>query len=131
SILGLALSSTAQIYNNGVLNNAGGLVSDWSTQYVNTASATYSTVGATGGANDFAVFEHRGQSGTGGAAALVNDGVYGAGNFGRDYFLGPNGATGQQEISGTQMPIFGELFIQNGATAPFNVTNSNGIGIMT
>lgn len=130
ALLGLTLSSTAQIYNSGVLNNSGGLISDWSMQYVGTTSGNYSTVGANGGSTGFAVFEHRGQSGTGTAAALVNDGVYNAGDFGRDYFMGPNGAAGQQEISGTQMPIFGALFIQNGAASVFNITNSNGIGIL-
>lgn len=130
AMLGLTLSSTAQVYNNGDLYNNGGLISDWSMQYISTSSGNYSTVGATGGPAGFAVFEHRGQSGSGAAAAMVNDGVYEAGNFGRDYFIGPNAMPGQQEISGTQMPIFGALFIQNGPASVFNITNSGGIGVL-
>jgi hypothetical protein len=131
SMLFTILSAHAQVYNDGAMANPGGLVSDWSTQYIGTATGTYSTAGSTGPASNYGVFEHRGQSGTGAAAAMVNNGTYDATVFGRDYFMGPDGAAGQQEISGSIMPNFGELFIQNGATAQFDITNTNGAGVAT
>lgn len=130
AMLGVTLSASAQLFNNGDLTNAGGLMSDWGTQFINATSGIYTTAGSSGAADGYGVFEHRGQSGTGPAAAFINDGIYNAGQFGRDYFLGPNGVPGPQEISGTAMPVFGELFIRNGANAEFNITNAGGIGIM-
>lgn len=130
----LLLSSrpaSAQWYNDGPSTNAGGLVSDWSVQGINTATGSYSTAGSTGGPSNYGVFEHRGQSGSGASAALVNDGSFDASVNGRDYFLGPNDADGQQEISGTAAPIFGELFLQNGSGQVFNISNTNGIDVAT
>lgn len=121
----------AQWYNDGASTNAGGTISDWTTQGTNTATGSYSTAGSTGAPSNYGVFEHRGQSGTGAAAALVNNGTYDATVNGRDYFMGPNGTAGQQEISGSSMPAFGELFIQNGATSLFDITNTNGIRVAT
>lgn len=125
------LVTHAQLYNDGAMTNPGGQVSDWSTQYISTATGTYSTAGSTGPVSSYGVFDHNGQSGTGTAAAMVNDGSYDASVFGRDNFNGPNGAAGQQEISGSSMPIFAELFIQNGAASAFDITNTNGIRVVT
>lgn len=125
------LPAHAQTYNDGAMANPGGLVSDWSTQYISTATGTYSTAGSIGPTSNYGVFEHRGQSGTGTAAAMVNNGAYDATVFGRDYFLGPNGTAGQQEISGSVMPNFGELFIQNGSTSQFDITNTAGARVAT
>lgn len=103
-LLCATVTAHAQWYNDGASTNAGGLVSDWTVQGINTATGTYSTAGSTGAPDMYGVFEHRGQSGSGTAAALVNDGVYDATINGRDYFFGPSGTAGQQEISGTAMP---------------------------
>ncbi len=119
----------AQWFNDVVSTNKGVTVSDWSLQATNTATGTYSTAGSTGAPSDYGLFEHRGQSGNGAAAALVNNGSYDATTFGRDYFMGPAGVAGQQEISGAAMPAFGELFIQNGAASVFDISNSNGIRV--
>jgi hypothetical protein len=129
TLLCIGFSTNAQVYNDGALANPGGLISDWSTQYISTATGTYSTAGSTGGPSNYGVFEHRGQSGTGAAAAMVNNGSYDASTFGRDYFMGPDGTAGQQEISGSIAPVFTELFIQNGAGSQFNVTNIQGINV--
>lgn len=130
-LLGIPAALHAQWYNDGASTNAGGLVSDWTVQGTNTATGSYSTAGSTGTPSNYGVFEHRGQSGSGASAALVNNGSYDATVNGRDYFMGPNGATGQQEISGSSMPAFGELFLQNGATSQFDITNTNGIRVAT
>jgi hypothetical protein len=131
TLLYAGLSASAQVYNDGAMANPGGLVSDWSTQYISTATGTYSTAGSTGPVSNYGVFEHRGQSGTGTAAAMVNNGTYDATIFGRDYFIGPNGTAGQQEISGSVMPNFGELFIQNGGVSQFDITNTQGARVAT
>jgi hypothetical protein len=128
-LLAAGLSAHAQWYNDGAKTNAGAMASDWTVQATNTATASYSTAGSTGAPSSYGVFEHRGQSGSGASAALVNDGAYDATIFGRDYFLGPNGAAGQQEISGSSMPAFAELFLQNGAGQQFDISNTNGIRI--
>lgn len=125
------LAANAQWFNDGATTNKGGLVSDWTLQGTNTATGSYSTAGSTGGPSNFGVFEHRGQSGTGTNAALVNNGSYDATVFGQDFFFGPSGAAGQQEISGSTMPAFGQLFLQNGAASAFNITNNNGIRVAT
>jgi hypothetical protein len=131
TLLYAGLSVSAQVYNNDTIANPGGLISDWSTQYISTANGAYGTAGSTGPASNYGVFEHRGQSGTGTAAAMVNNGNYDATIFGRDYFMGPNGNPGQQEISGNVMPNFGELFIQNGTATQFDITNINGARVTT
>ena len=131
SLLLAALAAHGQVYNDGTMANPGGLTSDWSTQYISTATGTYSTAGSTGPASSYGVFEHRGQSGTGTSAAMVNNGIYNASVFGRDYFMGPNGTAGQQEISGSVMPDFGELYIENGATSQFDITNTAGARVAT
>lgn len=131
ALLSATLAAYGQVYNEGVMANPGGLTSDWSTQYIGTATGTYSTAGSTGPVSSYGVFEHRGQSGTGTSAAMVNDGIYNASVFGRDYFMGPNGTPGQQEISGSSMPDFGELYIQNGTTSQFDITNTAGARVAT
>jgi hypothetical protein len=119
----------AQLYNGAALTNSGGLISDWTTQVI--IDNDYSGTGSTGSPSGYGVFEHRGQSGTGANAAFINNGSYG--DFGvqtRDYFLGPNGAPGQQEIAGTNTPTFSEVFFQNGAGQLFDITNLTGIDVL-
>ena len=119
----------AQWYNDGLSRNAGGLISDWTTQGWNAAGGDYATTGSTGAPDMFGVFEHRGPSGgTSAGATMRNDGTYDAAVFGRDYFLGPDGMAGQQSIGGTTAPIFGEIFFQNGASN-FDILNDNGITV--
>ncbi len=128
-LLAAAIPAHAQWYNDGAKTNSGGHLSDGSQQGINTTTGVYATTGSTGSPEHYGVFEHRGQSGTGPDAAFINDGAYDASVNGRDYFMGPGGTAGQQEIAGSAMPVFGELFIQNGATQEFNITNTNGIRI--
>jgi hypothetical protein len=123
-----AFAGHAQWYNDGATTNAGATLSDWSVQGINTATGSYSTAGSSA-PSSYGIFEHLGQSGSGSGAALVNNGSYDATIFGRDYFYGPNHSAGQQEISGSIMPAFGELFIENGGSSVFNITNTNGIRI--
>lgn len=125
------LPAQAQWYNDGASTNAGSLISDWTSQGWNTATASYTTAGSTGAPNNYGVFEHYGQSGTGNNSALRNDGSYDASLNGRDYFMGPGGAAGQQGIGGTTAPVFGELFLQNGTGQLFDITNSNGARVAT
>jgi hypothetical protein len=131
ALLFAGIAGHAQLYNDAATTNAGAWMSDWSTQYTNTATGSYSTAGSTGPATSYGIFEHRGQSGSGASAALVNNGSYDATVFGQDYFYGPNAAAGQQEISGSSMPAFAELFLQNGAGQVFDISNTNGIRIAT
>lgn len=121
----------AQWYNNDSSYNAGGLITDWMQQAINWRNGFYSTAGSTGGVNQFGVFEHYGQSGLGNAAAFINNGRYDASANGVDYFYGPSGNSGQQAIGGTTAPIFGELYLNNGTSSPFNITNASGASVAT
>jgi hypothetical protein len=130
-LLSAGIAAQAQWYNDAATTNRSGLISDWTPQATTTATGTYSTAGSTGSPSSYGVFQHYGQSGTGTNAAFINNGSYDATTFGQDYFFGPAGAAGQQEISGSTMPSFGQLFIQNGVISTFNITNTNGIRVAT
>ncbi len=124
-----APGARGQWSNDTAIVNAGSLATDLNGQWHNRTGATYSTAGSAGAPADYAVFYHQGLSGTGVNAVFINDGSYDASVNGRDYFSGPGGLAGQQEIAGTAMPVFGELFLQNGAGVELNITNSNGIRV--
>lgn len=125
------IAAQAQWYNADTVSNAGGQISSFMGQDINAGSGVYNTIGSTGAPSMYGVFEHRGQSGTSTNAAFINNGSYDASTNGRDYFYGPGGASGQQEIAGANMPYFAELFLMNGAASQLDITNTNGIRIKT
>lgn len=46
-----------------------------------------------------------------------------------DKFIGPNGAAGGQEIAGSTAPEFHVLWLANGATSPFTISNAQGVRV--
>ncbi len=107
-----------QFYNDGDITNDGGLMSDWQTQWFNTSNGIFT------GSNT-GIFEHRGPS----SQTFVNDGVFNALSGHTDQFLGPLGATGNQEIAGSVRPYFFNLDLNNGASAAIHITNTDGVNV--
>jgi hypothetical protein len=107
-----------QFYNDGDITNDGGLMSDWQTQWFNTSNGIFT-------GNNSGIFEHRGPS----SQTFVNDGVFNALSGHTDQFLGPLGTTGPQEIAGSVRPYFYNLDLNNGATAPVHITNTDGVNV--
>lgn len=112
------LAGHAQLYNDAELTNDGGLISDWQNQWFNTINGIYN------GFNN-GIFEHHGPS----SQTFINNGVFNATTGHADYFLGPLGTTGAQEIGGSARPFFFNLFFNNGATDLINITNTDGANI--
>lgn len=108
----------AQFYNDGALTNDGGLISDWQTQWFNTANGVFT------GTNN-GVFEHHGPS----SQTFVNNGTFSALTGHTNRFSGPLGAAGTQEIGGTARPFFYHLELNNGATETIQITNSDGANV--
>lgn len=108
----------AQLYNDAELTNDGSLLSDWQSQWFNTLNGIYT------GTNN-GVFEHHGPS----SQTFINNGAFNATTGHADYFLGPLGANGAQEIGGSTRPFFFNLFFNNGATDLINITNTDGANV--
>lgn len=108
----------AQFYNDGGIVNDGSLISDWQSQWLNTANGSFT------GTNN-GIFEHHGPA----LQTFVNNGTFSALSGHTDRFLGPLGAAGAQEIGGTNRPFFYHLELNNGTTAPIHITNSDGANI--
>lgn len=108
----------AQLYNDGLMTNNGSLVSDWQNQWVNSANAVYD------GTNN-GVFEHHGPS----SQTFVNNGTYNATTGHIDKFMGPLGAAGPQEITGSSSPGFYNLELGNGAGQAIHILNTAGANV--
>lgn len=108
----------AQFYNDGEMTNDGSLISDWQSQWFNTANGSFT------GTNN-GIFEHHGPA----SQTFINNGVFSALSGHTDRFLGPLGAAGAQEIGGTNRPFFYNLELSNGATEPVHITNSDGVNV--
>ncbi|MBI3139450.1 MAG: T9SS type A sorting domain-containing protein [Sphingobacteriales bacterium] len=118
TILSSVITIRAQFYNDGLVTNDGDLISDWQTQWFNSANGIFN------GSNS-GVFEHLGPS----LQTFINNGVYNATTSHTDQFLGPLGATGAQEIGGSMRPFFFNLLLNNGATEQINITNTDGANV--
>lgn len=129
ALLGLLCAGAKAQLTIGGAVNSGASLHDWSTQAVVPAAYTYATTGSTGSNNG--VFQHYGPSGTGGGSALVVHGTYDATTYGVDRFSGPNNAPGQQGIGGSRRARFDNLWLVNGSSSRFDITNGNGVYVNT
>lgn len=125
TVLQTSRARAQSLFMDGTITNRGGTLSDWSSQAHIPAGSTYQT-GVSAG---YAYFEHYGPSGTGNSSALQVDGVYDATAYGRDFFYGPGGVSGQQGIGGSQRARFLQLLLHNGSTSDFAISNTAGIYI--
>ena len=118
NILLFTSAVSAQLYNDGLFTNDGGLISDWENQWFNTSNGVYT------GSNN-GIFEHHGPS----SQTFINNGSHDATTGHVDQFLGPLGAAGPQEIGGNARPFFFNLDLNNGAAAPINISNTDGANV--